>query len=140
MMGRGTNTRVSRGLVGAIPLVASGALLYAATYVADPVSQIVLVALATGICAPIYVVCPPMISEFTPTAQRGAMIANYGALYTLAGVLAPYVMGSMIDAANPLPGYLNGFRIAALVLVASGLVGLLLWPNKERARLAAAAA
>jgi MFS family permease len=139
MMGRGANTRISRGLVGALPLIASGALLYAATYVPDPVSQIVLVALATGICAPIYIVCPPMISEFTPTAQRGAVIAIYGALYTLAGVLAPYVMGSMINPANPLPGYLSGFRIAALVLIASGVVGLLLlWPNTERARLARA--
>ncbi len=141
MMSRGSSTRLSRGLVGAVPLMASGALLYAATYVPDPVMQIVFVALATGICSPIYVVCPPMISEFTPTAQRGAMLAIYGALYTLAGVLAPYVMGSMIDPANPLPGYLSGFRIAALVLIASGLVGmLLLWPNTERTRLAAATA
>ncbi len=140
MMGRGTNTRVARGLVGALPLIASGVLLYAATYVPDPVTQILLVAFATGICAPIYVVCPPMISEFTPTSQRGAMIAIYGALYTLAGVLAPFVMGSVItSAATPLAGYLDGFRIAALVLIASGIVGLLLlWPNTERARLSAA--
>ncbi len=141
MMARGANTRVARGLVGALPLVLSGALLFAATYVSDPLTQIILVALATGICGPIYVVCPPMISEFTPTAQRGALIATYGAFYSLAGVLAPYVMGSVIEtAATPLVGYLGGFRIAALVLIASGIVGLLLlWPNTERARLAAAA-
>jgi MFS family permease len=137
IMGRGANTRVARGLVGAIPLVVSGAMLYAATYVADPMTQLVLVALATAVCSPIYVVCPAMIGEFTPTAQRGAMIAIYGGLYTIAGVLAPYVMGSMINPADPLPGYLSGFRIAALVLIASGVVGLLLlWPNTERARLA----
>ena len=30
-----------------------------------------------------------MIGEFTPVSQRGAVIAIYGALYTLAGILAP---------------------------------------------------
>ena len=70
------------------------------------------------------------------------MIAIYGAIYTLAGILAPFVMGSVIQhAAMPLDGYMTGFTINAVIMVASGLLGLLLlWPNTERARLAAAAA
>jgi hypothetical protein len=37
-----------------------------------------------------------------------------------------------------LDGYLTGFTINAVVLTASGLLGLLLlWPNTERARLTA---
>ncbi|TMJ18167.1 MAG: MFS transporter, partial [Alphaproteobacteria bacterium] len=57
--------------------------------------------------------------------------------YTLAGILAPTVMGSVIQhAATTLDGYMMGFTINAVVLVASGLLGLaLLWPNTERARL-----
>jgi hypothetical protein len=36
----------------------------------------------------------------------------------------------------PLDGYMTGFTINAVILVASGLLGLLLlWPNTERARL-----
>ena len=39
-------------------------------------------------------------------------------------------------AATTLDGYMMGFTINAVVLVASGLLGLaLLWPNTERARL-----
>ena len=78
-----------------------------------------------------------MIGEFTPVAQRGAVIAIYGAIYTLAGILAPSVMGSVIQrAAAPLDGYMTGFTINACILVSSGLLGLLLlWPNSERARL-----
>jgi hypothetical protein len=51
--------------------------------------------------------------------------------------LAPSVMGSVIQhAAVPLDGYMTGFMINAVILVASGLLGLLLlWPNTERARL-----
>src|SRR5437870_5303969 len=81
--------------------------------------------------------CPPMLAEFTPVSQRGAVIAIYGAIFTLAGILAPFVMGKVIqNAATPMEGYLTGFTINAVILIASGLLGLLLlWPNTERARL-----
>jgi MFS family permease len=78
-----------------------------------------------------------MLGEFTPVQQRGAVIAIYGAIYTLAGIIAPTVMGSMVQrAAVPLDGYMTGFTINAVIMIASGLLGLLLlWPNTERARL-----
>jgi MFS family permease len=78
-----------------------------------------------------------MLGEFTPVSQRGAVIAIYGAIFTLAGIVAPSVMGSVIQrAATPLDGYKIGFTINATVLIVSGLLGLLLlWPNTERARL-----
>ena len=78
-----------------------------------------------------------MLGEFTPVSQRGAVISIYSAIYTLAGILAPSVMGSVVQHAMvALDGYLTGFTINAVVLVASGLLGLLLlWPNTERARL-----
>ena len=99
--------------------------------------MIALLVVGSGLCGAIYVVCPPMIGEFTPVSQRGAVIAIYGAIYTLAGIIAPSVMGSVIQhAAVPLDGYMTGFTINAVMLVASGLLGLLLlWPNTERARL-----
>ena len=98
---------------------------------------IALLVVGSGLCGSIYVVCPPMLGEFTPVSQRGAVIAIYGAIYTLAGIMAPSVMGGVIQhAAVLLDGYMTGFTINAVVLVASGLLGLLLlWPNTERARL-----
>jgi MFS family permease len=106
-------------------------------YVQGAGLQITLLVLGSGLCGAIYVVCPPMLAEFTPVSQRGAVIAIYGAIYTLAGVLAPFVMGKVIqNAATPMEGYLTGFTINAVILIASGLLGLLLlWPNTERARL-----
>jgi MFS family permease len=79
-----------------------------------------------------------MLGEFTPVSQRGAVIAIYGALYTLAGILAPWVMGGVIQrSGGMLEGYMTGFTINAVIMVASGVLGLLLlWPNTERARLA----
>jgi MFS family permease len=106
-------------------------------YVEGAGLQIALLVFGSGLCGAIYVVCPPMLGEFTPVSQRGAVIAIYGAIFTLAGILAPFVMGSVIQhAATPIEGYMTGFTINAVIMVASGLSGLLLlWPNTERARL-----
>jgi MFS family permease len=102
--------------------------------------MIALLVIGSGLCGSIYVVCPPMLGEFTPVSQRGAVLAIYGAIYTLAGIVAPTVMGSVIQhATGMLDGYMTGFTINAVVLVVSGLLGLLLlWPNTERERLTAA--
>jgi MFS family permease len=137
MMARGYNTRVARGVLGAAPLVVGGVILAVLPHISGAGLQIALLVMGSGLCGSIYVVCPPMLGEFTPVSQRGAVIAIYGALYTIAGVMAPFVMGNVIqDSKNLLDGYMMGFTINACILVASGVLGLLLlWPNTERARL-----
>jgi MFS family permease len=139
MLARGYTTRGARGVLGAAPLIVGGAILVFLPYVAPGGPMIAVLVLGTGLSGSIYVVCAPMIGEFTPVSQRGAVIAIYGALYTLAGILAPVVMGSVIQSSDTLlDGYMTGYTINAAVMVASGLLGLLLlWPNTERARLMA---
>jgi MFS family permease len=142
MLARGYTTRGARGVLGSAPLVLGGSILAVLPYVHGAGWQIAILLVGTGLSGSIYVVCAPMIGEFTPVSQRGAVIAIYGALYTLAGIIAPYVMGNVIQrAGNMLDGYMTGFTINAVILVSSGLLGLLLlWPNTERARLMAAGA
>jgi len=137
MVANGFSTRSARGVLGTVPLVVGGSILAAIPYVEAGALQIALLVAGSGLSGAIYVVCAPMISEFTPVSQRGAVISIYGAIHTLAGILAPAVMGSMIQRASGLlDGYMAGFTINAVVLIASGLLGLLLlWPNTERARL-----
>jgi MFS family permease len=142
MLARGYTTRGARGVLGSAPLVLGGSILAVLPYVHGAGWQIAILLVGTGLSGSIYVVCAPMIGEFTPVSQRGAVIAIYGALYTLAGIIAPYVMGNVIQrAGNMLDGYMTGFTINAVILISSGLLGLLLlWPNTERARLMAAGA
>ena len=141
MLARGFTTRGARGILGSVPLLIGGCILAVLPYVPFGGMTVALLVGCSGLCGAIYVVCPPMLGEFTPVSQRGAVIAIYGAIYTLAGILAPTVMGRVIKyAATPIEGYMTGFTINAVILVASGLLGLLLlWPNSERARLLAAA-
>jgi len=142
LVARGVSTRGARGVLGAAPLIVGGAILATLPYVDGAGLRLALLVVGSGLCGSIYVVCAPMISEFTPVSQRGAVIAIYGAIYTLAGIFAPAVMGSVIQhAATPIDGYLTGFTINAAIMVVSGLLGLaLLWPNTERARLMGAQA
>jgi MFS transporter, ACS family, D-galactonate transporter len=142
MLTRGFTTRGARGVLGSVPLVIGGLILATLPYSAPGGLMIALLVVGSGLCGAIYVVCPPMIGEFTPVSQRGAVIAIYRAIKTQAGIIAPTGMGSVIKhAATPMEGYMTGFTINAAVMVASGLLGLLLlWPNTERARLLAQAA
>jgi MFS family permease len=141
MLARGFTTRGARGVLGSAPLIVGGAIMAMLPHVPPGGLTIALLVFGSGLCGSIYVVCAPMIGEFTPISQRGAVIAIYGALYTLAGIVAPAVMGSVIQhSANLFDGYMTGFTINAVIMIASGLLGLfLLWPNTERARLRGAA-
>jgi len=141
LMGRGVATREARGVLGAVPLIVGGLVLLALPHVEGAGLRIAALVVGTGLSGAIYVVCPAMIGEFTPVSQRGAMLAIYSAIYALAGIAAPFVMGSTIQhATSLLEGYLTGFTINAAVLIAAGLLGLLLlWPNTERERLLGAA-
>jgi MFS family permease len=137
LMARGVSTRGARGVLGSVPLVVGGVILAMMPHAGGAGLQIALLVIGTGLSGSIYVVSPPMLGEFTPVSQRGAILAIYGALYTLAGILAPYVMGNVIqNAGGTVEGYMTGFTINAAIMIASGLLGLaLLWPNTERARL-----
>jgi len=137
MMARGFSTRSARGVLGSVPLIVGGSILALMPHVSGAGLQIALLVVGSGLCGSIYVVCPPMLGEFTPVSQRGAIIAIYGALYTLAGIIAPAVMGNVIqNAGGMVGGYMTGFTINAVIMAGSGMLGLaLLWPNTERARL-----
>ena len=135
---RGVSTRAARAVLGTVPMIVGGGLLLLLPWVGDGAAEIALLMLGTGLTGPIYVVCAPMLSEFTPVVQRGAVIAIFGAIYTLAGVVAPFANGSIIEAAvTPLAGYHTGFMVCAAMQIAGGLAGLaLMWPAADRARIA----
>jgi MFS family permease len=138
MVGKGINTRVSRGVVGTVPMIVGGLLLLVLPYVGSAAGKIALLVVGTGLTGPIYVVCAPMISEFTPIRQRGAVIAIFGAIYTVAGIIAPFVSGSLIEgASSPLAGYETGYLVTAAMQLAGGIAGLLLMrpaADQERIR------
>jgi MFS family permease len=137
LMTAGVSSRVARGVLGSAPLVLGGLIVLMVPYAEHPSWKIALLVIGSGLTGSIYVVCPPMLSEFTPTSQRAAVIAILGAIYSVAGIVAPVVTGAVVEnAATPLAGYYHGYAITALVQIAGGLAGLLLlWPASQTAQL-----
>ncbi len=97
--------------------------------------------LGAAIGRTLYVGIPRIVSELTPQSQRAGMLAIVNSFVTFAGVLAPLIMGSIIqNAATPLAGYERGYVILGALMIAGGVIGLLfIRPEADRKRLAARA-
>jgi MFS transporter, ACS family, D-galactonate transporter len=142
MLAHGVGTRWGRGVFGAGGVVLGGLALIAMPFVPGAGLKIVMIVIGMVAPAVIYIMGHAMVSEFTPVPQRAAMLAINNAVATSAGVIAPYVMGSVVQNAinsgvSASQGYLEGFVICGFVALAGGLIGMLfLRPEHEAARFA----
>ena len=138
MMKNGSSSRVARGVLGGLCVVIGGLALLAAPYASIVALKIVLILIGVSLPSVIYPLSPAILSEFTPHGQRGAMLAINSAVGTAAGIIAPFVMGSVVESAvTAAEGYSLGFSICGVVTLVGGVIGLLfLRPEAERARIA----
>ena len=139
MKSSGMSSRVSRGVFACSTVVLGGCTLPFVGAMPTPELKIALLVFGAAIGSSIYVVIPMIVSELTPQPQRAGMLAIVNSVVTLAGVLAPLVMGSIIqNAATPVAGYEKGYVILGTLLLAGGVIGLLfIRPEADRKRLAA---
>jgi MFS transporter, ACS family, D-galactonate transporter len=139
LMGRGASSRLARGAFGGGCVALGGIALLAMP--AMPTVGLKIAMTTAGVALPsiIYVITPAVVGEITPVAQRGALLAIGTAIGTAAGLLSPYIMGSVIQgAATPLAGFYTGYMICGAVMLAGGLVGMaLMHPERAAERLAA---
>ena len=138
---KGVSSRLCRGVLPSIAIVAGGCVLPFVGSMPTAGLKIAVLVFGAAIGSTIFVVIPMIVSELTPQPQRAAMLAIVTSVVTLAGVLAPFVMGAMIqNAATRLIGYEQGFTVNGCLLLAGGLIGLLfIRPETDRRRLAARA-
>jgi MFS family permease len=136
---KGVSSRVSRGVFACTAVVIGGCALPLVGVMPTPPLKIAVLVFGAAIGSTIYVVIPMIVSELTPQPQRAGMLAIVNSIVTFAGVLAPLVMGSIIQhAATPLAGYERGYVILGALMVAGGVIGLLfIRPEADRKRLAA---
>jgi MFS family permease len=136
LLSRGMPSRVARGVLGGLGVALGGAALVAMPYVAAIPAKIALTTVGIALPSMIFVLGNTVIGEVTPPAQRAAMLAIGTAIATSAGLLAPYVMGSVIqDAATPLDGFYAGYTICGCVMLVAGAIGMaLIRPERESSR------
>lgn len=142
LLARGVGTRIARGVFGGGAVALGGICLILMRYMPGDTLKIAMIIAGIAIPSVIYVVGHAIVSEITPVPQRGAMLAINNAVATSAGLIGPYVMGSVVQAAglSPADGYGRGFFICGLVALAGGLIGMFfLRPESEIAHLVAPA-
>ena len=130
-----------RGVFAAATVTLGGCILPFISFLPTPELKLACLVVGAAIGSTIYVVIPMIVSELTPQPQRAAMLAIVTSVVTLAGVLAPLVMGALIQqGATRLIGYEHGFTVNGCLLLAGGIIGLLfIRPEADRKRLAARA-
>jgi MFS family permease len=128
----GTTSRVSRGLLGGGCVAGAGLAMILLSKSTGSYEQIPLVAVTFAIGSLIYTLGPALIGEISPVRQRGAMLGISNAIYTLAGLAAPWLMGHIIDiGANPAEGFRSGFELGGSIILVGGLLAMALI-NPER--------
>jgi hypothetical protein len=130
------SSRVARGIFGGACVALGGAALAIMPYVPSISAKIALTTIGVALPSVIYVIASAVVGEIAPVAQRGALLAIGTAVSTSAGLLAPYVMGSVVEtAATPLDGFNTGFMICGVIMLVGGVVGMaLMRPERETTR------
>jgi len=138
---RGSSSRRCRGVFGAACVAAGGVATIVMSHLEPGIAQMMLLVLGFGLPSVIFSLVPAMIGEIVPSAQRGALLGINTAVITTAGLIAPFVMGKLIEtAASADAGYQTGMLWAGLLSIGGGLAGLLLLhPDADAQKLGAAA-
>ena len=136
LLARGVTSRVARGIFGGACVALGGAAMAIMPDVAGVSAKIALTTIGVALPSVIYVIGNAVVSEIAPVAQRGAILAIGTAVSTSAGLLAPYVMGSVVEtAATPLAGFNTGFMICGVIMLVGGIIGMVLMrPEREAMR------
>jgi hypothetical protein len=136
LMGRGVSSRVARGILGGGFVALGGAALLAMPVLPGVSFKVAMTTIGIAFPTLIYVIWPAVVAEITPAAQRSSILAIGTAISTSAGLIAPYVMGRIIEsAANPLAGYYAGYAICGVIMLSGGAIGMaLIRPDREAER------
>lgn len=124
---QGYSSRVARSLVTVGFLLAGALCLLAAAYLnPGPTAGIVLIALGLSFPQVGFVLCSAISAQISPIEKRGSTLAITNSLSTTAGLVAPIVMGRLIQAEPGLAGFHQGFALTAVLLLLGAVLGFVL--------------
>ena len=124
---RGFSSCLSRGVLTCCCVMAAGLAMIGLARSHSEVAQIPLVMVAFAVGSVAFALGPPLIGEISPVGQRGAMLGISNGLFTTAGLVAPWLMGHIVDVgADPAQGFRDGFMFGGLLIMVGGLIAMVL--------------
>jgi MFS family permease len=141
MIRNGRSSRLARGVLTSAFAMLGGVMFVATSAQLSPALKVVCLAIGGAMSQLVFSFGPLMISDIVSVKQRGALLGINSSVGTLAGLIAPALMGGIVQANGGVPaiGYEHGFLMVGGMLLVSGALGLvLLNPEQTRERILAA--
>ncbi|WP_318209642.1 MFS transporter [Streptomyces sp. SJL17-1] len=137
LLRRGTASRWARGGVGGVLLLVGAAACLALPLApAGAVTALLLIA-GFGLAGAMSSVSVTTVTELAPAGRRGGALGIMNAVVTTAGLIAPTLIGHLVDT-HGVAGYQHAVLITGAVLLLSGVAALTLIDPDRDARLLAA--
>jgi len=137
LLRKGYSSRVARGYLTGAYLLVGGISMVIFTQLAPGPLQLVFVIAAFAVNSVAFSVAFAGASDFLPARQRVAFFGCIIAAYSVAGIVAPYALGLIIEhAPSAAQGYSTGFMFVGITVCVLGVVGgVMLNPERAKARL-----
>ncbi|MDI3389525.1 MFS transporter [Streptomyces sp. B-S-A8] len=134
LMRRGVSSRWARGRVGGGLLFVGAAACLAVPLVDGAAAKTALLAVGLGLGGSFAAVAVTTITELAPPARRGGALGTMNATVTTAGLIAPAVVGHLLDTQGG-TGYQSAIVLSGALLLLGALAALtLVDPARDAAR------
>ncbi|MFF6886122.1 MFS transporter [Streptomyces sp. NPDC012421] len=135
LMRRGVGSRTARGRVGGVMLLIGAVSLFCVPLADSATTKTVLLALGLGMGGSYATIAATTIAELSPPRRRGGALGTMNAVVTTAGLIAPVVVGRLIDTQGD-AGYEHAVLLSGALLCLGALASLtLVDPARDAARL-----
>ncbi|MFI1978877.1 MFS transporter [Streptomyces wedmorensis] len=135
---RGVGSRMTRGVLPGAMVLASGVCTIAFSSLDRGVPQMALLVLGSCLNSAGYGVAFAGLADVVPAKQRGAVFGIVTGIYSLGGVVAPLVVGRLVDGGDSVAlGYGDGFLVLGVTMIVGAVAALVLVnPTRDAAKLA----
>ncbi|MEY9848006.1 MFS transporter [Streptacidiphilus sp. MAP5-3] len=137
LMRRGVGSRWSRGGVGGGLLALGAAACLALPLAPGAGAKTALLVVGFGLGGSFATVAVTTVAELVPPARRGGALGTMNAVVTTAGLIAPAIVGKLVDSQGA-TGYQTAIVVSGVLLLVGALAAVtLIDPARDAARLAA---
>ncbi|MFC8234671.1 MFS transporter [Streptomyces sp. NPDC057284] len=134
LMRRGVSSRWARGRVGAGLLLLGAVACLALPLVDGAGAKTALLVVGLGLGGAFPTVAVTTVAELAPPARRGGALGTMNATVTTAGLIAPAVVGQLVDSRG-VAGYQTAVLLSGVLLLVGALAAFtLIDPARDAAR------